>query len=614
MKAEGGWGTVVNPMTEISPDADMGNHPLDRLWDDTDIPRHVANVDAIKAHGALVGIELAHGGMRARNFHSALPVKSPSSGHILRPEIPMFARAMGKTEIKEFRENHKAAARRAKQAGYDILYVYAAHDLSLLSHFLSANTNHRTDEYGGNFENRLRLLRETLEDTLEIAASDCAVALRFSVDESGKPNGIRHVGEGRDVIEALAEMPDLWDVNIAGWPADSQTARFADEGYQLPFMDFVKSVTTKPVVGVGRFTTPDLMVSNIRKGKLDLIGGARPSIADPFLPNKIRNGEVDTIRECIGCNVCVSMDAYGVPLRCTQNPTIAEEWRRNWHPENVPTTPTKKSYLIVGAGPAGLECAWTLLRAGNQVTIAEANDIAGGRVTREGALPGLASWTRVRDYRTYQLGQSNDANIYLSSSLSTSDIKNFDSDHVVIATGATWVADDPMRSPDDIMNGMQPTGPVLIYDDDHFYMASVLAERLVKNGADVTYATAQPTVSSWTDFTLEQTRIITRLRDLNIPMHVNMTLHKNVLTNTLTGQTHAVSGTVVHVGSRRSNDSLFHETSELLGTENVTLCGDALVPGTIQAAVHSGHRIARALLGDPMAGSSFNREMPQIRL
>ena len=614
MKAEGGWGTVINPMTEISPDADMGNHPLDRIWDDADLPRHIANVKAIKAHGSLVGIELAHGGMRARNYHSGLPVKGPSGGHILRPEIPLFTRAMDKTDIAEFRENHRAAAKRAKTAGYDILYVYAAHDLSLLNHFLSPNNNHRTDEYGGSFENRLRLLRETLEDTLEIAAGDCAVAVRFSVDEPDKPNGIRHNGEGREVIEALAELPDLWDINIAGWPADSQTARFADEGYQLRFMDFVKSVTTKPVVGVGRFTTPDTMVSNIKKGRLDLIGGARPSIADPFLPNKIREGRFEDIRECIGCNICVSMDAYGVPLRCTQNPTIAEEWRRNWHPEFIPPASRKNSYLIVGAGPAGLECAWTLLRAGNTVTLAEASNVAGGRVTRESALPGLSSWARVRDYRTYQLNQSSDANLYLESLLSASDIAEFDADHIVIATGATWHAAQNTLSVEDVLDGTYINGPVTIYDDDHFYMASAIAEKLRLDGADVSYATAQPVVAGWTDMTLEQDRIIERLKSLNIPLHVNTTIQNQTLANSLTGETTSVKGHIIIVGHRTPNDSLFRETSALLGTENVTLCGDALVPGTIQAAVHSGHRIARHLLGDPLAGNTVNREVPQILL
>ena len=309
MKAEGGWGVVCSQMTEISADSDMGNHPMDRLWDDRDISAHQAQVEAIKTHGALAAIELAHGGMRARNFNTGMPVHAPNNLPILRPEIPLQAKAMTQADIHKFRDTHKVAAKRAIAAGFDIVYVYAAHDLSLLSHFLSKRTNQRTDNYGGSFSNRIRLLREVLEDTLEVAAGKAAVALRFSVAEPGKSVGLTHNGEGREAVEVLAELPDLWDVNIAGWPQDSAPSRFSDEGFQLGFTDFVKTVTTKPVVGVGRFTSADLMVSLVKQNKLDLIGCARPSIADPFLPTKIREDRLEDIRECIGCNICVSMDA-----------------------------------------------------------------------------------------------------------------------------------------------------------------------------------------------------------------------------------------------------------------------------------------------------------------
>ena len=361
-------GTVAMQISEIAPDSDMANHPMERIWDENDIPRHAAQVDAIKAHGSLAAIELGHGGMRARNFTTGLPVIGPSDLPALRPEAPLQARAMDLGDIKAFRASHKAAALRAKQAGYDIIYVYAAHDLSILSHFLSLRTNQRNDEYGGTFENRVRLLREVLEDTLEVTAGERAVALRFSVAEPGRPGGLSHDGEGRDVVEALAETPDLWDVN------DSATARFADEGFQLPYTDFVKSLTTKPVVGVGRFTSPDMMVSLVKKGRLDLIGAARPSIAGPFLPDKIRQGRIEDIREYVGCNICVSMDSYGLTIRCTQNPTISEEWRSGWHPEAPALSRGRKSHLIVGAGPAGLECAVTLLRGGRSRRAGDARD------------------------------------------------------------------------------------------------------------------------------------------------------------------------------------------------------------------------------------------------
>ena len=121
-------------------------------------------------------------------------------------------------------------------------------------------------------------MREVLKETVEEAAGEIAVAIRLAVHEVGGRGKITNTGEGRDVVEALADLPDLWDVNIATWPHDSGTSRFDNEGWQEEFTSFVKQVTSKPVVGVGRFTSPDTMVSQIKRGVLDLIGGARPSM------------------------------------------------------------------------------------------------------------------------------------------------------------------------------------------------------------------------------------------------------------------------------------------------------------------------------------------------
>lgn len=621
MKAEGGWGVVCSQITEIGPDGDMGNHIMDRLWDDDHIAAHARQVEAIHEHGALAGIEIAHGGMRSRNFHSGLPVPGPITAPVLRPEVPIHARAMDKADIKAFREQHKAAARRAANAGFDIIYVYAAHDLALVSHFLSRRTNHRTDEYGGSFNNRLRLLREVLEDTLEVCEGRQAVALRFAVSEPDKAVGLTHDGEGRDVVEALAELPDLWDVNIAGWPQDSAPSRFTDEGFQLPFTDFVKSITSKPVVGVGRFTSPDLMVSLLKKGRLDLIGGARPSIADPFLPAKIRKGREDEIRECIGCNICVSMDGYGVPIRCTQNPTISEEWRRGWHPEII-TGEGAKSHLIIGAGPAGLECAWTLARGGHKVTIAEARAEAGGRITREAALPGLGAWARVRDHRLYQISQRANVDLYLESAMAEGDLADFDVDSIALATGAVWRCDGvgslqqtpldlrgiEILTPDQIMDGETPSGArVAVYDDDHFYMASLIAEKLAATGKGVAYLTPLATIASWTDLTLEQDRIIQRFNELGVDMHPNAKLQADGgFTSTLTGTPlNARFDTLVLVGARAPVADLFDAQS---GLPPITRIGDCDAPGIIQAAVLSGHAHARRLLGATPDARNFKRE------
>jgi len=632
MKAEGGWGVVAAQMTEIGPDSDMANHPMDRIWDKGDQPIHKRQVEAIKKHGALAAIEIAHGGLRARNLTTGLPVQGPSNLPIIRPEMPVQGRAMNLKDIRAFRNQHKRAAISARDAGFDIVYVYAAHDLSILSHFISRSVNHRTDEYGGCLENRVRLLREVLIDTKEAIGDQCAVALRFSVAEPGKNLGLTHDGEGRDIIEMLADLPDLWDVNISSWPNDSATSRFSEEGFQLGYVDFVKSVTDKPVVGVGRFTSPDKMVSLIKRGVLDLIGGARPSIADPFLPNKIREGRVEDIRECIGCNMCVCSDAYGVPLRCTQNPTIAEEWRRGWHPENVVKTNSPSNILVVGAGPAGLECALTLARAGHEVTISERRKEAGGRAILESRLTGLSAWSRVADYRLYQLGQMANVSMYLESELDAASVTDFNADHVFVSTGSHWRRDgigkshmQPMDidtdvsilTPDDILGGKLISGKVIVYDDEHNYMGGVLATHLASNGCNVSIVSPLQMISAWTEFTLEQPRIVRQLHNSGVDWHVN-----NILSRASNGVAEfscAYTDSkilelpfehLLLLGGRLPNDNLYKELAQQ--SDNVNVIGDSLVPGIIQAAVHSGHRHAKLFCGDPLAGETFNRDQARL--
>jgi dimethylamine/trimethylamine dehydrogenase len=277
------------------------------------------------------------------------------------------------------------------------------------------------------------------------------------------------------------------------------TSRFAAEGYQEEFVRFVKKVTTKPVVGVGRFTSPDTMVSQIRRGVLDMIGAARPSIADPFLPKKIENGEVDDIRECIGCNVCVTGDYTMTPIRCTQNPTMGEEWRKGWHPEAVPRRTGSDSFLVVGAGPCGLECARLLGRRGYSVYLAEAGEQLGGRVTRESRLPGLAAWARVRDYRLNQLNKMQNVQMLRASRVTAGEVLELGVTRVVLATGSHWRRDGVGRAnhhairgfdaaqrvftPDEVMDGVRVSGPVVVFDDDHYYLGAVLAEKLRSDGS-----------------------------------------------------------------------------------------------------------------------------------
>ena len=261
---------------------------------------------------------------------------------------------------------------------------------------------------------------ELIEDTKEAVGNTCTVACRIGVDELIGKEGI-HREEMLELFNEIADLPDLWDLTLCNWEYDSRTSRFGDEGHEEPFVKGFKELTKKPVVGVGRFTSPDMMVSQISRGILDLIGAARPSIADPFLPKKIKEDRIDDIRECIGCNICVSGDMTMSPIRCTQNPTMGEEWRRQWHPEKIKSKGPSKNVLIVGGGPAGLECARALGQRGYCVTLAEKNKER-GRVSQESLLPGLSEWNRVRDYRIWQIRQMENVETYLASEVTVDDI------------------------------------------------------------------------------------------------------------------------------------------------------------------------------------------------
>ena len=308
INAEGGWAVVCTEQCDIHYTGDVTREI--RLWDEKDIPALARMAELVHRHDALAGIELVHNGYHTANLYSREVPLAPSARPVYGYR-PTQARAMDKTDIRNLRQWHRRAARHAKQAGCDIVYVYAAHDLGLPLHFISPRHNRRTDEYGGSLENRTRLFRELIEEVKDAVGDTCAVAVRFAVDELLGPEGIVSEREGREVVEMLAELPDLWDVNLSEWANDSVTSRFGPEGGQESYIAFVKSVTSKPVVSVGRFTSPDTMVGPIKRGVLDMIGAARPAIADPFLPRKIEEGRIDDIRECIGCNMCIPNDEFG---------------------------------------------------------------------------------------------------------------------------------------------------------------------------------------------------------------------------------------------------------------------------------------------------------------
>jgi dimethylamine/trimethylamine dehydrogenase len=309
---------------------------------------------------------------------------------------------------------------------------------------------------------------------------------------------------------------------------------------------------------------------------------------------------------------------------------MGEEWRRGWHPERIPAGDPEKRVLIVGAGPAGLECAAALGRRGFAVTLAEGREELGGRVTIESKLPGLATWARVRDYRTNLIQSMGNVDIFRDSPLSAQDVIDFGCDHAVIATGATWTTDilapngypfagiagKNVFTPDDVLAGSTLKGPVVIYDFDHYYMGNCLAEILRVKGLDVTIVTNASAISAWTFMNNELADIRSHMIELGIRTELEHTVTafangKVEITSIYRDRTvrSIDCASLLVVGARKPNDALYQELvadpGKLAdaGIADVRCIGDCRAPGAIVHAVYSGHECARTIdsSGEPEA-------------
>ncbi|MEY8837788.1 NAD(P)-binding protein, partial [Cribrihabitans sp. XS_ASV171] len=292
------------------------------------------------------------------------------------------------------------------------------------------------------------------------------------------------------------------------------------------------------------------------------------------------------------------------------------------------------------AGPAGLEATRALAERGYDVALAEAGTALGGRVARERLLPGLSAWGRVADYREYQISQKPNVETYFDSMLDAEAILEFGFENICIATGAKWRADGvsrqhvvpfpidaamPVFTPDDIMDGKRPSGHVVIYDDDHYYMGGVLAELLRQEGCEVTIVTPSAYLSDWTVNTLEQHTIHRRLAEMGVEIVLNRGVTAigagHVVSNcTYTDQTRQIEcDAVVVVASKLENNRIFHDLKAReadwadAGIRSVRIIGDAEAPGPIAWATYAGHRYARELDGEQIGDAlPFRREITEL--
>ena len=595
MKAEGGWGAVCTEYCSIHPESDDVHRVSARLWDEGDVINLGHMCDELHKHGTLAGIEMWYGGPHAPCMETRCAPRGPTQ---IASEFEnlTYPREADQDDIDDLIEMYVAAAKRAERAGFDIIYVYGAHSYLPLQ-FLSKFYNKRTDKYGGSFENRARFWLETLAAVKRAVGDRCAIATRLAIDTLYGPDGVEGGDDGLKFVELATKegLVDLWDVNIgdiAEWGEDAGPSRFYKANHQAPWIKDVKRLAKAPVLGVGRVTNPDDMVRIITSGQADIIGAARPSIADPFLPKKIEEGRLDDIRECIGCNICISRwEIGGPPLICTQNATAMEEYRRGWHPEKFEKTKKPCSVLVVGGGPAGMECARVLGMRGYDVHLREADDDIGGCVRYIMRFPGLAEWGRIISYRKTQLDKLKNVEVHTGvGRMSASDVLSYGADKVVIAVGSQWagnglsgVTHAPLPgadaklpqicTPEQVMSGKVVGDRVLVIDGDGYFTGVSVAEFLADQGKKVSLVTQLGSVAKYTHFTLEAPNLHRMIHEKGIHVFVGHWVEGLDIGNEVKARVY----NVFRDGYRRTNEPRVGELPRKRGTEVKELGFDSIV-------------------------------------
>jgi dimethylamine/trimethylamine dehydrogenase len=636
MKAQGGWGAVCTEICSVHPEADRAHQALARIWDDDDLANLSLLCEEVHAEGALVGVELFHPGP---NVEGSLSREVPGAPTGLPSDMyPLtYPREMTVSEIEETQGFYALAAERARSVGFDIVYVYGAHGY-LPMQFLSSFYNQRTDGYGGSLERRARFWIETLQAVRDAVEGQVTVAARISVDSDGR-GGVR-MDEALSFIQMADPFVDLWDVNVSpaseGW-RDMAPSTLYPAGWQLEWTSRVHEVTRTPVVGVGgRFTDPDQMARVIRSGALDIIGAARPSIADPFLPRKIELGDYDDIRECIGCNICLGRAVHTGRIACTQNATAGEEYRRGWHPERfTPATDGDRTVLVIGGGVAGMECAIVLGRRGyDRVHLVEGGEQLGGYASLVSTLPHRGEWHRLVDWRVVQLKKLRNVEVLTRLQLDTTATAQYGADVIIVATGAGWRRDGTSHvthaplpgaelphvvTPETVLRRTDHgSGSVVVYDCEGYFMGVGLAELLASAGRHVTVVTPHRVVAPFLDGTYEGFPTRERLGRLGVSWTVDAELveiNRGSIRLARFGiEQETAADEVVLVTARRSSDELYRELvadPETLASEQIQAVyriGDCAAPRLLADAIFDGHRLGRELDSPNPA-----RPLPYIR-
>ena len=606
-KAKGGAALTIIEAARVHPSGDSGR-PAIRAYDPSCISGYKKLTAACHRYDCLVFGQLTHPGREMADLEDGTSPVAYAPSAIPNERFHVMPRELSEHMIQEIVVGFKISAQNLKKARLDGIEIVASHG-DLLGQFLNKNINKRKDRYGGNFENRHRILDEIIDAVKLGSSNDMLIGVRLSGDEK-EFRGIE-LQETIKIVEKLTQNKKIDYINVtagtsaglAGSTHIVPSMRF-EAGYTTPLAKAIKGVTNKPVFVAGRINTPQIAEEALLNKAADMCGMTRALISDPQMPQKAESGRLDEITACVGCNqACIGHMLNGKPISCIQSPETGRELTFN----KLKPPLKKRQILIIGGGPAGMKAATVAASRGHEVKLIEASSKLGGQINLAEKLPGRSEFGGITTNLANKLNRQN-VEIKLNTRVSADFVMQEAPEVVILATGGRSF--EPIIEGREnahvvnawqILEGKANVGSrVAIADWRCDWVGLGLAELLARQGCHVRLA-CNGMVPGQTVNQYVRDNWLGILHKLNVETLTHLRLHgidseDAYFQHTLSGEPVILNNvdTLVTAFGAGSSNTLEKDLKNNFHSK-LHVIGDALSPRTVEEAILDGLKTSTAI-------------------